>query len=127
MKKIFQGFFLFLLLLITSVSIAQNKTVTGKVVGEKGEGISKASVVVKGTKLGTSTNNNGEFSLSVPATAKNLIISSVEFESKEVAITDGPLEITLVASVSKLNEVIVVGYGTQKVTKVSGAISTVKA
>ena len=127
MKKIFQGFFLFLLLLISIASVAQNKTVRGKVTGEKGEAISKASVVVKGTKLGTTTNDNGEFSISVPASAKNLVISSVEFEAKEVAITDGPLEITLVAAVSKLNEVIVVGYGTQRVTKVSGAISTVKA
>ena len=127
MKKIFQGFFLFLLLLISIASVAQNKTVRGKVTGEKGEAISKASVVVKGTKLGTTTNDNGEFSISVPANAKNLVISSVEFEAKEVAITDGPLEITLVAAVSKLNEVIVVGYGTQRVTKVSGAISTVKA
>ena len=127
MKKIFQGFFLFLLLLISIASVAQNKTVRGKVTGEKGEAISKASVVVKGTKLGTTTNDNGEFSISVPASAKNLVISSVEFEAKEVAITDGSLEITLVAAVSKLNEVIVVGYGTQRVTKVSGAISTVKA
>ena len=127
MKKIFQGFFLFLLLLISIASVAQNKTVRGKVTGEKGEAISKASVVVKGTKLGTTTNDNGEFSISVPASAKNLVISSVEFEAKEVAITDVPLEITLVAAVSKLNEVIVVGYGTQRVTKVSGAISTVKA
>ncbi len=127
MKKIFKGFFLFLLLLISTASIAQNKTVRGKVTGDKGEAISKASVVVKGTKLGTTTNDNGEFSISVPASAKNLIISSVEFEAKEVAITEGPLEITLNPAVSKLNEVIVVGYGTQRVTKVSGAISTVKA
>ncbi len=127
MKKIFKGFFLFLLLLISIASVAQNKTIRGKVTGEKGEAISKASVVVKGTRLGTTTNDNGEFSISVPASAKNLVISSVEFEAKEVAITDGTLEITLVAAVSKLNEVIVVGYGTQRVTKVSGAISTVKA
>lgn len=127
MKKIFQGFFLFLLLLISIASVAQNKTVRGKVTGENGEVISKASVLVKGTKLGTTTNDNGEFSISVPVNAKNLIISSVEFEAKEVAITDGIIEITLVAAISRLNEVIVVGYGTQRVTKVSGAISTVKA
>ena len=127
MKNIFQGFFLFLLMLISSVTIAQNKTVRGKVTGEKGDVISKASVVVKGTRLGTTTNENGEFSISVPASAKNLIISSVEYEAKEVVITDGPLEITLIAAVSKLNEVIVIGYGTQKITKVSGAISTIRA
>ena len=126
MKKIFQGFFLFLLLLISSVSQAQNKTVTGKILGEKGDGISKASVVVKGTRLGTTTNDNGEFSISVPLSAKILIISSIEYESKEVVITEGPIEITLIAAVSKLNEVVVVGYGTQKITKISGAISTVK-
>jgi len=127
MKKILQGLLLFLGFLIPALSQAQNKTVTGKVIGEKGEGVSKASVVVKNTKIGTTTNDLGEFSISAPSTAKVVVITSVGYESKEVAITGAPLEITLTESVSKLAEVVVVGYGTQKVTKVSGAISTVKS
>ncbi len=127
MKKIFKGFFLFLFMLISSVSIGQNKTVNGKVVGEKGDGISKASVVVKGTKLGTTTNDNGEFSISVPSTSTSLIISSVEYETKEVAISNSPLEITLISAVSRLNEVVVIGYGTKKKKELSTAISSISA
>ena len=127
MKKILQGLLLFLGFLIPTLSQAQNKTVTGKVVGEKGEGVSKASVVVKNTKIGTTTNDLGEFSISAPSTAKVVVITSIGYESKEVTITGAPLEITLTESVSKLAEVVVVGYGTQKVTKVSGAISTIKS
>ncbi len=119
--------FFILLLFAANVTWAQNKTVTGKVTGEKGEGVSKASVVVKNTTIGTTTNENGDFTISVPSTAKTLLITSVGFELKEVAITNGPLEITLTEAVSKLTEVVVVGYGTQRVTKVSGAISTIKS
>ncbi len=127
MKKVIQGMFFILLLFATNISWAQNKTVTGKITGEKGEGVSKASVVVKNTTIGTTTNEKGDFTISVPSTAKTLVITSVGFESKEVAITNDPLEITLIEAVSKLTEVVVVGYGTQRVTKVSGAISTIKS
>lgn len=127
MKKVFQGIFFSLLLLTTTTSWAQNKTVTGKVLNEKGEKIANASVVAKNSNIGTTTNENGEFSISVPVSSKSIIISSVGYLTKEVSITNGVMDITLSEDVSKLSEVIVVGYGTQKITKVSGAISTVKA
>jgi len=126
MKKVLQGLFLFLSVLISGISFGQNQTVTGKVTGDKGESISNASVIVKNTKIGTTTNDMGVFSFSVPATAKVLVISYVGYESKEVIITGGSLDITLTESVAKMTEVVVVGYGTQRVTKVSGAISTIK-
>ena len=127
MKKLFKGILFLFALLISAVSWAQTKTITGTVTGEKGEPVPKASVVVKGSQLGTSTNERGEFTITVPSTAKTLIITSVGFEAKEVAITGTTLVIGLTENTTKLNEVVVVGYGTQKVTKVSGAISTVKA
>lgn len=127
MKKILQGGFLFFLLLATSVSFAQTKTVTGRVTDESGSGISNASVVVKNSKNGTSTNANGEFTISVPATAKSLLITSVSYEAKEVAITAGSLEIVLTKIVSRMDEVVVIGYGTQKKSVITGAISSVKA
>ena len=70
MKKVIQGMFFILLLFATNISWAQNKTVTGKITGEKGEGVSKASVVVKNTTIGTTTNEKGDFTISVPSTAK---------------------------------------------------------
>lgn len=127
MKKLFKGILFLFALLISAVSWSQTRTITGTVTGEKGEPVSKASVVVKGSQLGTSTNERGEFTIAVPSTAKMLIITSVGFEAKEVAITGTTLVIGLTENSTKLNEVVVVGYGTQKVTKVSGAISTVKA
>jgi TonB-linked SusC/RagA family outer membrane protein len=68
----------------------------------------------------------GIFSLTVPTSAKTIVISSVGFETKEVSIASGMMTIVLDASSSKLDEVVVVGYGVQKVTKVSGAVASVK-
>lgn len=127
MKKIFKGVCLSLLLLITAASWAQNKTVSGRVTGEKGIPVFNASIVANKTKLGTSTNEKGEFSISVPAAATTLTISSIGYESKEVAITANPLSISLTVAEAKLDEVVVVGYGTQKKSVVTGAISSVKA
>jgi TonB-linked SusC/RagA family outer membrane protein len=127
MKKIFQGISLSFLLLISTVSWAQTKTVSGRVTGEKGEAISNASVLVKNSKVGSTTNQNGEFSFSAPSTAKTLVITSVGFDPREVAITGSSLAITLTEIVSKMDEVIVVGYGTQKRSVVTGAISKVTA
>lgn len=128
MKKVIQGMFFSFLLLITTVSLAQNKTVSGKVTDGKGEGISNASVVVKNTNIGTTTNQRGDFTVSVPSTAKTLVITSVGYEPAEVAITDGPIVVTMTESVASLTEVVVnVGYGTQKKSVVTGSISSVRA
>lgn len=127
MKKVLNSLFLLLFLSAAIVSHAQNKTVSGRVLNEKGVGIANASVVSKNSKNGTTTNEKGEFTLTVPSTAKSLVITSVGYTSKEVAITGSSIEAVLTETVSNLSEVVVVGYGTQKVTKVSGAVSTIKA
>jgi TonB-linked SusC/RagA family outer membrane protein len=128
MKKNLRKIFLPLCILLLSItSWAQNRNVTGKVTDESGNGIAGASVIVKGTVLGTSSNQEGEFSLSVPGSASTLVISAVNFVQQEVAISDRSLHITLKSTSVDLNEVVVVGYGTQRVTKVSGAISTIKS
>jgi TonB-linked SusC/RagA family outer membrane protein len=128
MKKVFKRFcILFLGLVITSGSWAQNKMVTGKVIDENGVAISKVSIMGKGTSIGTSSNENGEFRISIPASVSSLVITAVNYGKKEVKVTDEPLTIVLNTITKNLEEVVVVGYGTQKVTKVSGAISTIKA
>ncbi len=107
---------------------AQNKTIRGKITDENGAAVAVASILAKGTDIGTASSDSGSFSLQVPATAKTLVISAVGFATREVSITDAFMDITLVPSLSPaLDEVVVVGYGTQRVTKVSGAISGVKA
>ena len=128
MKKIFQRIcILSLILLSTSLAQAQNKTVTGRVTAENGDRISNATVLAKNSTIGTSTNENGDFSLSVPSDVTTLVISSVGYDTKEVAITAGSMAVTLSKTVSNLEEVVVVGYGTQKKSVVTGAISSVKA
>ncbi len=128
MKKLlrFAGMYVFLFS-FSLLAMAQEVTVKGKVTDEKGAAVSSASVTVKGSSTGTATTDSGNFSISVPSTAKTLVISAVGFEPREVAISTSFMDITIVPASGKLDEVVVVGYGTQKVTKVSGAISTIKA
>ncbi|MCG7857312.1 carboxypeptidase-like regulatory domain-containing protein [Flavihumibacter sediminis] len=126
MKNVLQRSFLFAcLLFITAITWAQNP-VSGKVSDEKGDPVANASVLVKGTNIGTATNAAGEFSLTVPSTATTLVITSLSYEEQEVAITGTTLNIVLKLTGRQMDEVVVVGYGVQKVTKVSGAISTIK-
>jgi TonB-linked SusC/RagA family outer membrane protein len=108
------------------LAFSQERNIKGKVTDDKGAAVS-ASVTVKGSNIGTATSDSGNFSISVPPTAKTLVVTAVGFEPREVAISTSFMDITIVQGTSKLDEVVVVGYGTQKVTKVSGAISGVKA
>jgi len=96
-------------------AFAQDKTVTGKVTDSKdGSPVVAASVLVKGTKIGTSTGADGSFTLKVPASATTLVISSIGFGNKEVAIGSGAITVSLEATNNNLNEVVVIGYGTAR-------------
>ena len=66
---------------------AQNRTINGKVVDEKGSPVASASLLVKGTSNGTVTNETGSFSLQVNASAKTLVVSSLNFASTEISLT----------------------------------------
>lgn len=105
---------------------AQNHTVTGKVSDGKGNPVAGASIVVKGTTIGVSANNEGSFSISVPASAKSLIISAVNFQSTEVSLSGKTkLSVDLVPVVDKLEEVVVTGYQVQKKKDVTAAITRI--
>lgn len=85
------------------------------------------SVVVKGTTTGTITNVDGSYALSIPQNA-TLVFSFVGLTSQEVAVNGrASVDVALVSTVSSIDEVVVVGYGTQKKSVVTGAISSVKA
>lgn len=114
------------LLLFAATTFAQ-RTITGKVSDEKGNPVPNASVLVKGTTTGTSTKADGTYSLTVPATAKSLVISSVDMQLLEVSIGTQ----TYIASVLKeedksLQEVVVIGYETKRKRDIAGATSSVK-
>src|SRR6187402_2240484 len=120
---------LLLMAIILSVSHlwAQQRTITGKVTDDKGAPIPGASVLVKGTALGTSSGSDGSFSISVPSTAKALIISSIGLGEKEISLTaSNDYSVTLSTSAADMTEVVVVAYGTKKKTDLTGSVSTVK-
>jgi TonB-dependent SusC/RagA subfamily outer membrane receptor len=102
----------------------------GRVIDRSSEaGIPGVTVLVKGTTIGTSTATDGSFLLRVPPTAAALLFSSVGYVTQERAI-DGyhdTFDVTLVEDVKALNEVVVVGYGVQQRSSVTGSISTVSA
>ncbi|HXS55218.1 MAG TPA: TonB-dependent receptor [Hanamia sp.] len=128
MKQVFQRFCIFsLCLFFTSASMAQNKTVHGKVMDEKGEPVVKATVIGKGTTSGTSTNVDGTFSLSVPESVTTLVISAIGYVQQEVPANSASNVTLKSSSATNLDEVVVVGYGSQKKSVVTGAISSVKA
>jgi TonB-linked SusC/RagA family outer membrane protein len=104
---------------------AQDKNISGKVLDEKNEPVPGAAVTVKGSNYGTTTDFTGSFKLSVSPNA-TLIISHVGFSSKEINVGDKTtLTINMGPLQNELDEVIVVGYGTQKKRDVTGSVASV--
>ncbi len=111
---------------IESNSSQQQKTIRGKVSDDSGETIPGASVMVKGTTIGTVTNSDGEFTLSIPTDAETLVISFVGMLVQEISIGDQTqFNVTLRVETKELEDVVIVGYGIQKKESVVGAISQV--
>ncbi|MEP6726766.1 MAG: carboxypeptidase-like regulatory domain-containing protein, partial [Bacteroidota bacterium] len=117
----------FLLLFSLSQAFSQTKTVTGKITDSKdGSPVVGATVQPKGTKNGTSTGADGSFTITVGANVNTLVVTSVGFDRQEVNVANASA-VSLVASNSNLNEVVVVGYGTARKKDLTGAVSSVKA
>jgi TonB-linked SusC/RagA family outer membrane protein len=101
------------------------KSITGKVTNESGEPLNGVSVVVRGTGRGTSTNEKGIFVISAE-TGETLTFSMVGYKESAVKIGDETnITIKMVAEQTNMNEVIIVGYGTQRRSSLTGAISSV--
>ncbi len=112
-------------LIISLPALAQNKVVAGKVTDSTGSPIAGASVLAKGTTIGTQTANNGAFRLTVPSNAQTLVISSVGYATQEVAIGSGTISVSMIQVSASLNDVVVIGYGTVKRKDLTGSIATV--
>ena len=105
--------------------VQQTIKITGTVVDDTGVPVIGANVVVKGTTNGTITDLDGKFSLDGPPNA-TLVISYVGFIDQEItAKGNAPLSITLKEDAEALDEVVVVGFGTQKKVNLTGAVSSV--
>ncbi|MEL7121156.1 MAG: TonB-dependent receptor [Bacteroidota bacterium] len=99
----------------------------GKVLDEKGYGLAGATILVKESGQGTISNENGTFSIPVPNNQPVvLVLSFVGYETLEVPITSvGNIEVALTPISTQLNEVVVIGYGRQSITKVNGATTKI--
>ncbi len=106
-----------------------DKSVSGKVLsGDDNSPLPGVSVVVKGTSTGTNTDSDGNFKISVASDNAVLVFSAVGFAAQEITVGNrSTINLTLGVDQKTLNEVVVVGYGTQKKSQLTGAISSVTA
>lgn len=127
MKK---GYLLLVMILCLTINVqAQDLTVTGKVISmEDDSGLPGVNVIIKGTSTGTVTDIDGNYSLKVPGTESVLEFSSVGFIQEEVTVGNSTvIDISMVVDVTSLDEIVVVGYGTQKRAKITGAVAVVES
>jgi TonB-linked SusC/RagA family outer membrane protein len=116
------------LLLLANLSLMAQQIVTGVVKDTGGAPLSGVTVLVKGTTTGALTDIDGKYSLPLPAGATTLNFSFIGMESQEIAIGKSTsINVTLVELAIGLNEVVVVGYGTQKRATITGAITSVSS
>ena len=117
-----------LLLFFTTAAFAQNKTVTGRVTDAAGAGAASVTVSAKGQNIATTTNETGQFSITVPQSVTTLVFSSVGFTTSEVNIgTQTNMNVVLQIGSANLNEVVVVAYGTRRRGDLTGSVTSVSA
>lgn len=116
------------MVLLTSAILAQDRTITGKVIDDKGNPLPNVSVVVKGSTTGTASNSDGTFSISVASKSRTLIFSSIDMETKEVTITSASMISVVMSNRAQgMEEVVVVAYGTVKKGEHTGSTAQITA
>lgn len=106
---------------------AQSRQVTGTVTDDAGIGLPGVSIIIKGTMNGTITDVDGNFSISAPGDAI-LVLSYIGYGTQEVAVEERTnIPITMTEEATALSEIVVTGYGTQKKSQLTGAISSISA
>ncbi|MDB5112265.1 MAG: TonB-dependent receptor plug [Mucilaginibacter sp.] len=116
-----------LLLLISISALAQQITVTGKVTDGKGAPIPGVTITQKGTTVATNSGINGNYSITVRSGNDVLVFSSVSYERQEVPVNNRRVINTIMKDEDQqLNEVVVIGYGTQKRRDITGSVGSVK-
>lgn len=108
-------------------AIAVDKTITGTVTdGDTGDGLPGVNVLVKDSNIGTVTDVSGNYRLSVPDDATTLIFSSVGYTSQEIQINGrSVIDVDMMPDIQALSEVVVVGYGTQQKSDLTGSVASV--
>lgn len=115
-----------LLIITTALSPFSQIEIKGTVYDESGYGIPGVKVVVKGTSVGTNTDIDGAYTISVTSPQDVLVYSFIGYETQELTVKENTqLDVTLVADIQELEEVVVVGYGNQKRMSLTGSVSGV--
>jgi len=125
MKKLLQ--MLFVLVLVATAAIAQNRTLTGTVTGVDGLPIPGVTVRLKGAQGAVQTDVNGKYSIPAAASATGVEFSSLGFLTKTVGISGNVLNTVLAEDSKSLSEVVVVAYGTSKKEAITGSASNIGA
>jgi len=111
----------------SSYAMAQ-RTVTGTVTDDRGDAVISATVQVKGTTIGTTTDLDGKYSIKVPEGSETLLFSYIGYSTQEVALgASNVVDVTMSEDVAVLDQVVVVGYGTQTRKEVTSAVTSVKS
>lgn len=122
---------LIILVFMLAITNAQAQhSVKGKVTDSNGESIPMVSVVIKGTTIGANAGENGDYSITIPASVQQpiLVFSFIGFENKEEIVNNRTtINVSLKSVVSELDEVVVIGYGTQKKSSITGAVASIKS
>lgn len=118
--------FLVLCMLSSGNTFAQDRQVTGTIRDEQGQPLPGANVLVKGTSNGVTTDANGRFTLTLPASEDILVISFIGYATQEVSVgTRSTVDVSLAADVKTLNEIVVTGYTSEKRSDFTGAVAVV--
>jgi len=127
MEKLLRTFLvcMFFVGVITNSVIAQQRIIKGTVTDEKGITMPGVTVKIKNTSVGTQTNSDGKYTITVPTDNSSLVFSFVGYTTQEATAKSATVDIVLQESSSNLTEVVVVAFGTQKKVNVTGAISTI--
>ncbi len=114
---------------VASVSFAQEREISGTITDSSvDEPLPGVNITIKGTSKGTITDVDGNFSITVPSNESILVISYIGFNSEEVQVNDQTVIIIgMVPDIGSLDEVVVIGYGTQKKSDLTGSISSVSS
>ncbi|PID92283.1 MAG: SusC/RagA family TonB-linked outer membrane protein, partial [Bacteroidetes bacterium] len=110
------------------MAFAQERTITGNVTSAEEGPIPGVNVVVQGTTIGAVTDIDGNYSITVPSADAILLYSSIGYTKQAIPVADqSVIDVVLVTDVTSLDEIVVIGYGTQKKKEVTSAIANVKS
>jgi len=128
MKKILLVKIFSVLMLVTSVAWAQDRTISGRVTSaDDGSTLPGVNVLLKGSQTGSITDVDGVYKLSIPASGGTLVFSFVGYATQEVAVgSRAVVDVQMASDIKQLSEVVVTGYGVQEKRTLTGSISSVK-